>query len=231
MPQFAMLASSTPTDMKGAISLDSLNTGQMSRYLMFVGKSDVDPIRERVEGIDYSSLPEDILGKLWWIKSNAHTADDYALHYNAKTTYDYIFKWFESRRNHTEFSVLYRRGFETVVRLASILAVQDRIVTIKHLEWAFCLVRANIESFVITCASQNEHSSEETKFEIAILSAIKSSGSLYSSTLKQRLGRKKEWVTLMPFFERAVESLVQAGFIEAEGKSLKFTGKNSIDRV
>lgn len=232
MPQFAILASSTPTDMRGAISLETLNTGQMSRYLIFVGKSDVDPIREKVEGIDYDNLPDEILQKLWWTKSNAHVADKYELMRNAQNTYDYIFKWFESRRNHTEFSVLYRRGFESVVRLASILSVQDRIVTIAHLEWAFCLVRANIESFVITCASQSETTTNETKLEIAILSALKSARSgLYMSVLKQRLSRKNEWFEVMPFFEKCVESLINNGFAAKENSKLVFTGKNSIDKV
>ena len=230
MPQFSILATSTPTDMEGVINLKALNTGQLSRYLLFCGKLEVDAIKSKVEGIDYGQLEEKTRDELRWIKNNAHLAGDYSLQKTAVNTCLYIEKWFESRRNHTDYAVMYRRGYEMVMRIVSILAVQDRIVSKKMLEWAFCLVRANIESFIMTCATQSETQTPMSKVAIRILNTVKSStDGAYGSQIKKNMANKTLWKDQIHLFDQAVDYLAQNGFITVDGKKLLFTGKNSID--
>lgn len=230
MPQFSILATSTPTDMNGVINLDALNTGQLSRYLLFCGKVEVDALKPRVEGIDYGQLEEKTRKDLRWIKQNAHLAGDYVLQNTAVNTCNYIEKWFESRRNHTDYAVMYRRGYEMVMRVVSILAVQDRVVTKHHLEWAFCLVRANIESFIMTCATESDTQTPLSKMAIRILNTVKSSpDGAYGSQIKKNMATKTLWKDQIHLFDQAVDYLVQNDFVTVEGKKIFFTGKNSID--
>ena len=230
MPQFSILATSTPTDMEGVINLKALNTGQLSRYLLFCGKLEVDAIKSKVEGIDYGQLEEKTRDELRWIKNNAHLAGDYSLQKTAVNTCLYIEKWFESRRNHTDYAVMYRRGYEMVMRIVSILAIQDRIVSKKMLEWAFCLVRANIESFIMTCASQSDTQTPLSLMCIHILNTVKSSqDGIYISKVRGNMANRAKWKDQMYIFDEAIVKLEKDGYITSDGKKLLFTGKNSID--
>lgn len=230
MPQFSILATSTPTDMEGVINLKSLNTGQLSRYLLFCGKVEVDALKDRVDGIDYSQLEDKTRQELRWIKQNAHLADDYSLQQNAVNTCKYIEKWFESRRNYTDYSVMYRRGYEMVMRIVSILAVQDRIVSKKMLEWAFCLVRSNIESFIMTCSLQGETKTPLSEMVMHILNSAKSTkDGVYISKVRGNMSNRAKWKENMYLFDEAVAKLEKDKFIVSDGKKLTYTGKNSID--
>ena len=230
MPQFSILATSTPDDMEGVINLKALNTGQLSRYLLFCGKIEVDALKNKVDGIDYSQLEEKTRNELRWIKNNAHLAGDYVLQKTAVNTCKYIEKWFESRRNHTDYAVMYRRGYEMVMRVVSMLAVQDRVVTKHQLEWAFCLVRANIESFIMTCATQGDTHTPLSKMAIHVLNSVKSTvGGVYGSKIKNNMATRTKWKDDIHLFGQAVDYLVEKGFVTIEGKKIIFTGKNSID--
>lgn len=230
MPQFSILATSTPTDMDGVINLKALNTGQLSRYLLFCGKVEVDALKEKVNGIDYNQLEEKTREQLRWIKNNAHLAHDYSLQNDAVNTCKYIEKWFESRRNHTDYAVMYRRGYEMVMRIVSMLAVQDRVVSKHHLEWAFCLVRANIESFIMTCAMESDTQTPLTRMALHILNSVKSSAEgVYSSKVRGNMATRSKWKDEMYLFDEAIHYLQKREFIETDGKKITFTGKNSID--
>lgn len=230
MPQFSILATSTPTDMEGIVSLKALNTGQLSRYLLFCGKIEVDALKPHVAGLDYGSLEKKTLQQLFWIKNNAHLAGDYTLQNTAVNTCNYIEKWFESRRNHTDYAVMYRRGYEMVMRIVSMLAIEDRVVTKHHLEWAFCLVRANIESFIMMCVTESDTQSPLSKMAIHILKSVKSSkDGAYPSRMRSTMAARSKWKDEMFLFDQAVQHLVANDFVIQEGKKLVATGKNSID--
>ena len=230
MPQFSILATSTPTDMDGVINLKALNTGQLSRYLLFCGKLEVDALKDRVNGIDYGQLEEKTRQELRWIKTNAHLADDYSLQKDAVNTCKYIEKWFESRRNHTDYAVMYRRGYEMVMRIVSILAIQDRIVSKKMLEWSFCLVRANIESFIMTCELQGENKTPLSEMAMHIFNTVKGSQKgVYASKIRSNMSNRSKWKENMYLFDEAVAKLEKENLVKQDGKMITATGKSSID--
>ena len=168
--------------------------------------------------------------QLRWIKNNAHLAEDYTLQKTAVNTCKYIEKWFESRRNHTDYAVMYRRGYEMVMRIVSMLSIQDRVVTKHQLEWSFCLVRANIESFIMMCATESDTQTPLNKMAIHILKSIKSAeNGSYISQMRGNMSIRSKWKAEMHNFDFAVKYLVDNNFAVVEGKKLIHTGKNSID--
>lgn len=231
-PQFSLMASSTPTDLEGTITMDSINTGQLSRFLLFSGKSMVSPIRKIPAEINSSKFSDSLLADLYWIRSHAHNKGQYRLQKTTENLYNYISKWFESRRNHTKFSVMYRRGFEMTVQIASILSIQDRIVGEKSLIWAFCLVRMNIENFIMIATEEDQNTPFEIKIKIRMAKNVESSEKgIYKSKLISNLVKVKKLEPYIPFFDSYLQNLIDSGYVREEGKKLFHTGKKSIDEV
>ncbi|KAE8175602.1 YfjI family protein [Photobacterium carnosum] len=131
-PYFSLMATSTPSEIDGFVNERTLNSGQLGRTLIVRA----DPSGELRDG-ELPQISQEIITKLRDINKCSKgkvTATEEASMYMTEIRKHYDLP---EIRNHGVFGAIYRRMFEMVSKIASILAVGNNFtMTLEHVIWA-----------------------------------------------------------------------------------------------
>ena len=179
-PYFALMAASTPGEMDGFVNAKNINSGWLPRCIVI--KADQSG---RLKSGETPPISNDVISKLRDINKcskKISTTEE------ADMLLDAILDHYDEDeiRNHYVFGGLYRRMFETVSKVASILAVGNNFtMTGEHVAWAHEFVYLSIADMVDTYQS-NTVSNSSSNLDI------------YYSTMQRivtLIGKEKRGIT------------------------------------
>lgn len=187
-PLVCLMLSSTPGNFEKVVDYANIASGLIGRGLVF--HCGEDAARSRAGEINTTSdVPDDLVDRLRALTSFGRSLK---VCEDTREYLDRILDYLENdeRRNAPIVGALYRRAYERVVSVASLLAIDTGTVTDEHVRYAFALVMHNI-SEVTKLSQQNEIEDMQTALSLRIIEIIGRSpvGLKYSEVRRQIVRR------------------------------------------
>ncbi|WP_410753200.1 hypothetical protein [Citrobacter youngae] len=187
-PLVCLMLSSTPGNFEKVIDYGNIASGLIGRGLLF--HCGDEAARSRADEINVDSTVADALADR--VRDLTTYGRSLKVQPNTRAFLKTIFEYLEDddRRNAPIVGALYRRAYERVISIASLLATDEGEVTDEHVKYAFALVMRNIED-VTRLSQQNEIEDIQTALQQRVIDVIKHSpvGVKFSAINKQIMRR------------------------------------------
>ena len=186
---FSLAGCSTPRNLDKIVSPDNIESGMIGRSLLFRCDEDISPLKDTVENSDrwteiLTRLNTISRGNIHEITATPEAKKDLS---TVRSFYDRLYY-----RNHPQLGALYRRLYERVTAVASILAVESGEITQQDVRYALAVVLRHIDD-VGYLARKNESESslgDESELVKSLTETVKrflKDGEKYVSQLKNKL--------------------------------------------
>jgi len=217
-PYVNLALTSTPAKFTKYVDEDATESGLLGRSLVFNCGQGASPIKERKkDSICFESMKSSVTSRELTCSNDARTILTELLHWADH----------EDRRDHVLLGALYRRFYERVLVVASLLAVGTGEVTCNDVRYAAAIVKQHIKGVMELLQENNATSSSDMILlcKNRIIDVVKKTQYIEIGRLRQRVMKLKkltEWRDSRPDepcpFGRAIEDMTQANQIVLTGK-------------
>ena len=242
-PHFSLMGHSTPDNIDSLINQQNIGSGLLGR--MIIVRSNDYRSKLKLEGRTtkehYKKMEDDVV---WRLSNVQNYKGEIKVNDEAKLVMKMCLDYYEEdeQLNHPVLGAIYARAYEQVVKISSLLGVEEALVKKEYVEYAFALVEGSISDVAYLLSKNRVEQSGHSATKSDVLSSTKDTvlrncrgEGKTPSVIKQIIERPRVYRALLTqakekgldITQDLLDSLVKSGdlFLIENGKRKRYKTK------